>query len=67
MQLPGSVVDYKADFYVGPKDRPVLADLADYLDLTVDYGFLWMVAKPIFFVMNLINEVIGNWGWSIIL
>jgi YidC/Oxa1 family membrane protein insertase len=64
---PGSVVDYKADFYVGPKDQPVLADLADYLDLTVDYGFLWMVAKPIFFVMNLINEVIGNWGWSIIL
>ena len=41
--------------------------MADYLDLTVDYGFLWMVAKPIFFVMNLINEVMGNWGWSIIL
>ena len=64
---PGSVGEYKADFYVGPKDQPVLADMADYLDLTVDYGFLWMVAKPIFVVMKFINDVVGNWGWSIIL
>lgn len=64
---PGAVGEYKADFYVGPKDQPVLADMADYLDLTVDYGFLWMVAKPIFVVMKLIHDFVGNWGWSIII
>ncbi len=64
---PGAVGEYKADFYVGPKDQPVLADMADYLDLTVDYGFLWMVAKPIFVVMKLIHDFLGNWGWSIII
>ena len=64
---PGEVGDYKADFYVGPKDQPVLADLADHLELTVDYGFLSIVAKPIFFVMSFINGIVGNWGWSIIL
>ena len=41
--------------------------LADYLDLTVDYGFLWMLAKPIFAAMQYIHSVLGNWGWSIIL
>ncbi len=64
---PGAIGEYKADFYVGPKDQPVLADMADYLDLTVDYGFLWMVAKPIFVVMKLIHDFLGNWGWSIII
>lgn len=64
---PGTVGEYRVDFYVGPKDQPVLEDLAEYLDLTVDYGWLWMVAKPIFTVMKYIHELVGNWGWSIIL
>lgn len=64
---PGARGEYRADFYVGPKNQSVLADLADYLDLTIDYGFLWMLAKPIFMVMQFIYDFIGNWGWSIIL
>lgn len=64
---PGSVGSYSAQFYVGPKDQDKLAELAEYLDLTVDYGFLWMLAKPIFFAMQAIYNVVGNWGWSIIL
>ena len=63
----GSSGAYKAQFYVGPKDQDTLAELADYLDLTVDYGFLWMLAKPIFAAMQYIHSVLGNWGWSIIL
>ena len=65
--LAGDSGRYVAQFYVGPKDQTKLAELAEYLDLTVDYGFLWMLAKPIFFVMKWIHGVIGNWGWSIIL
>lgn len=59
--------DYKVDLYVGPKNQSVLKELADYLDLTIDYGFLWMLAKPIFALLEIIHNVLGNWGWSIIL
>ena len=52
---------------MGPKNQAVLAEMADYLDLTIDYGFLWMLAKPIFMVMQFIYDFVGNWGWSIIL
>lgn len=63
----GAYAEYKAQFYVGPKDQDKLEALAEYLDLTVDYGFLWMLAKPIFAAMKYIHELVGNWGWSIIL
>ena len=58
---------YKVDLYVGPKNQAVLKELADYLDLTIDYGFLWMLAKPIFALLDIIYNVLGNWGWAIIL
>lgn len=63
----GSQGEYKVDLYVGPKDQAVLKELADYLDLTIDYGFLWMLAKPIFALLEIIHNVMGNWGWSIII
>ncbi|MDG1694161.1 MAG: membrane protein insertase YidC [Porticoccaceae bacterium] len=58
--------EYKVDLYVGPKDQAVLKDMAEYLDLTIDYGFLWMLAKPIFAALQMIQGFLGNWGWSII-
>ena len=63
----GETSEYNTSFYVGPKDQDKLADMAKYLDLTIDYGFLWMLAKPIFWVMQEIHDLVGNWGWSIIL
>ncbi|MDC3263967.1 membrane protein insertase YidC, partial [Porticoccaceae bacterium] len=63
----GAFGEYTAQFYVGPKDQATLEELAEYLELTVDYGFLWMLAKPIFAAMKFIHSVVGNWGWSIIL
>ena len=41
--------------------------MAEYLDRTLDYGFLWILAEPIFKAMKMIHSVIGNWGWTIIL
>jgi len=64
---PGSVAEYKVDLYMGPKDQGVLKGLSEHLDLTIDYGFLWMLAKPIFSGLQAIQSVLGNWGWSIIL
>ncbi len=63
----GTQGEYKVDLYVGPKDQATLKELAEYLDLTIDYGFLWMLAKPIFALLEIIHNILGNWGWSIIL
>jgi YidC/Oxa1 family membrane protein insertase len=64
---PGSTGEVTAGFYVGPKDQYRLEEISPYLDLTVDYGWLWWIAKPIFYVLHFIHSYIGNWGWSIIL
>ncbi len=56
-----------ADFYAGPKIQDRLKEISPGLELTVDYGFLWWIAQPLFFVLSLIHSVVGNWGWSIIL
>ena len=63
----GSSKEYKVDLYIGPKNQDVLKQLSPYLDLTIDYGFLWMLAKPLFAVLQMIQNLLGNWGWSIIL
>ena len=64
---PGQTEEYKVDLYVGPKNQDVLQELSEYLDLTIDYGFLWMLAKPIFAALQIIQGFLGNWGWSIIM
>lgn len=70
-----------AKFFVGPKDQYRLAELAPKLDLSVDYGWLWMIAQPLYAILYLINNGVlhafgfvmsifpgvGNWGISIIL
>jgi len=71
----------KAGFYVGPKDQYRLRDIAQHLDLTVDYGWLWWAAQPLYAVLYFIQsgEIhsfdldlklfpgVVNWGFSIIL
>jgi len=44
-----------------------LAKVAPGLELTVDYGFLTVLAQPIFWLLKWIHGLVGNWGWSIIL
>ncbi|MEH6617880.1 MAG: membrane protein insertase YidC, partial [Porticoccus sp.] len=64
---PGEQGELRAAFYAGPKDQYRLEKISPYLDLTVDYGWLWMIAKPLFWVLYQLHEFLGNWGWSIIL
>lgn len=52
--------------YAGPKNQKQLAALSPGLELTVDYGFLWFIAQPIFWLLGVIHALLGNWGWSII-
>lgn len=64
--MPGTQGSMSARFYAGPKDIDVLEAISPYLDLTVDYGWLWWIAKPLFHVLNFIYGLLGSWGWSII-
>ena len=64
---PGGTGDYHATFYIGPKDQKRLGDLATYLDRTIDYGWVWVIAQPLFWFLSSIYDYVGNWGWSIIL
>jgi YidC/Oxa1 family membrane protein insertase len=64
---PGASGKAEARLYVGPKEQTTLADIAPGLELTVDYGRLTFLAKPIFAAMEFIHKIVGNWGWSIIL
>lgn len=63
----GQQATISADFYAGPKIQKNLKAISKGLELTVDYGFLWWIAQPLFWVLSMIHSVVGNWGWSIIL
>ncbi len=63
---PGTQASISASFYAGPKDTERLEQISPHLDLTVDYGWLWWVSKPLFIVLKWIHGVVGNWGLAII-
>ena len=64
---PGDQGVWQAGFYAGPKDQIRLEQIAPYLNMTVDYGFLWWIAEPLFKFLNYFHTVTGNWGVAIIL
>ena len=65
---PGESGSVGAGFYAGPKHQKRLEDIAPNLGLTVDYGFLWWLAVPLFYLLDGIHELIAqNWGVAIIL
>ena len=53
--------------YVGPQEQESLKALATGLNLVVDYGWLTILASPMFLVLSFINNHVGNWGWTIVL
>ena len=63
---PGKTAETSATLYAGPKSQGVLKELSPGLELTVDYGILWFIAQPIFWLLQHIHSLVGNWGWSII-
>ncbi|MDP2717062.1 membrane protein insertase YidC [Rheinheimera sp.] len=63
---PGSTVTLGSTFYAGPKTQDNLAKLANGLDLTVDYGFLWFISQPLFWLLTTIQGFVVNWGLAII-
>jgi len=55
-----------AAIYIGPKDQYRLEEISPGLELTVDYGWLWWIAQPLFWLLTKLYSVFGNWGWAII-
>lgn len=64
---PGQAKTVTMPLYAGPQEQDKLSELAPGLDLTVDYGWLTVIAAPLFWVLSAIEKLVGNWGVAIIL
>jgi YidC/Oxa1 family membrane protein insertase len=64
----GATAQFHEGLFVGPKLQSQLAAVGRKLERTVDFGTLLSVlAQPLFFGLNWVHQLIGNWGWSIII
>jgi len=64
---PGSTHSFNTQFFSGPKLQNELASVAEGLELAVDYGWLTILAQPIFWLLDHLHSLVGNWGVAIIL
>ncbi|MFZ3175933.1 MAG: membrane protein insertase YidC [Thiobacillus sp.] len=64
---PGQQKTFTVPLYAGPQTQVVLEKTAPGLELTRDYGWLTPLAYPIFWSLEKIERLVGNWGWAIII
>ena len=62
----GATETVKSTLWTGPKLQKQMAAVANHLDLTIDYGWAWFIAKPLFLLLELIQSIVKNWGLAII-
>jgi YidC/Oxa1 family membrane protein insertase len=62
---PGATKAVDAKFFVGPQEEKKLEALTPGLELVKDYGWLTILAKPLYWLLDKIHGILGNWGWSI--
>jgi YidC/Oxa1 family membrane protein insertase len=63
---PGATLTHQARLYAGPQDENKLAALEPGLELVKDYGYVTILAKPLFWLLDHLHTLLGNWGWAII-
>jgi YidC/Oxa1 family membrane protein insertase len=63
---PGATLTHEATLFAGPQEENKLAALMPGLELVKDYGWLTMLAKPLFWLLDKLYSVLGNWGWAIV-
>ena len=63
---PGTTGEITSQLYTGPKDQYKLETISEGLELTVDYGILWWIAQPLFWLLTKLYSYLGNWGFAII-
>jgi YidC/Oxa1 family membrane protein insertase len=64
---PGATARVTMPLYIGPQETDKLEKIAPGLELVIDYGWLTILAAPLFWVLNTIHGYVGNWGWAIVL
>ncbi|NRT56845.1 membrane protein insertase YidC [Sphaerotilus uruguayifluvii] len=63
---PGTSKTVETTLYAGPQEEKKLEALAPGLELVKDYGWVTMLAKPLFWLLDKLHGLLGNWGWSIV-
>ncbi|MDD2844136.1 MAG: membrane protein insertase YidC [Rhodoferax sp.] len=63
---PGARQTVEARFFAGPQEEKVLEALTPGLELVKDYGWLTMLSKPLYWLLDKLHSFISNWGWSIV-
>ena len=63
---PGASKTIESRFFVGPQEEKMLEALAPGLELVKDYGWLTILAKPLYWLLDQLHDVLRNWGWSIV-
>jgi YidC/Oxa1 family membrane protein insertase len=62
---PGASQAVQATLFAGPQEETMLEGVAHDLDLVKDYGWLTIIAKPLYWLLAKLHSFIGNWGWAI--
>lgn len=62
----GERAELTSRLYLGPQLQNRLGEVADGLELTVDYGIFTILAKPLFWLLSALHSLLGNWGWAIV-
>ena len=63
---PGQSKSLSNQLYSGPQEEKVLEALSPGLDLVKDYGWLAMLSKPLYWLLDQLHSVLQNWGWAIV-
>lgn len=63
---PGATQTVTVPLYIGPQETDTLKEVAPGLELVVDYGWLYILAAPLFWLLKFLYGLVGNWGWAII-
>lgn len=63
----GGSLSFSVPLYAGPQEQKTLAALAPGMEYVVDYGWLTPIAAPIFWALQKIHNLVGNWGWAIVI
>ena len=63
---PGTTKAFDSRLFVGPQEENMLEKLAPGLELVKDYGWLTILAKPLYWLLDKLHGFIQNWGWSIV-
>ncbi len=63
---PGASKEHQATLFAGPQEEKKLEALAPGLELVKDYGWLTILSKPLYWLLDQLHKILGNWGWAIV-